>query len=78
MNWSESLAIGDTVSYRNVNQWFRRGKLVAFGRGPHGGDCWVEWANGPRSEECSFNLYSWREQPNAQNVVCYQHVRWRL
>lgn len=60
--WSKILTIGDEVSYSDVNLWFaRRGKLVAFRKGNHGGDCIVIWqGNTNETEECSFNLVSWK------------------
>lgn len=60
MNWSKKLSVGDRVSYSDVNQWRRKGRLVSFGRGKHGGNCFVRWDDGSRdSEECACNLISW-------------------
>jgi hypothetical protein len=68
MNWSDKLEVGDVVSYRDVNQWPQKGRLVAFGKGKHGGDCVVKWDRFDfESEECSFNLYSWH-WPGANNA----------
>ena len=60
--WHKIVAIGDEVSYSDVNLWFaRRGKLVQFVKGKFGGDCLVLWAGNPNLiEECSANLVSWK------------------
>jgi hypothetical protein len=59
--WSKKLSVGCEVSYSDVNQWRRRGTLIRFAKGQHGGDCVVLWEGrqGVYSEECSFNLISW-------------------
>jgi hypothetical protein len=60
-NWTENLAIGDRVTYRDINLWQQSGTLISLGKGKHGGDCVVKWdSTGNASEECTFNLYAWK------------------
>lgn len=39
----QSLKVGDTVTYSDVNLYDYRGTLVAIERGPRGSDCFVNW-----------------------------------
>lgn len=68
MTWFNDPAVGDTVSYRDVNQWRTKGKLIAMQPGKNGGDCIVEWTPGARSEECRSNLYGWTTPPTDQQI----------
>jgi hypothetical protein len=58
VNATEPPAVGDTVTYADVNLWDNRGTLLARQPGERGGDCVVRWARpwSGTSEECIRNL----------------------
>lgn len=76
-HWTETVKVGDEVSYRDVNLWFQRGKLLSIGKGKQGGDCVVQWdRSGIKSEECLFNFYAWKEEAEIEIHFTQYRCRW--